>query len=89
MLSTNIPLLSLFLFALFTFAAFAQNAPNWSTKQTPFPKARQVKKTWSYRSAKANGNVTFPDPYFWMEKPYETDKEVQKFAADQQALTEK
>ncbi|PWN36823.1 prolyl oligopeptidase [Meira miltonrushii] len=89
MFALKLPLSSLLLFVLLTFVAFAQKAPNFSTKQTPFPKARQVSKTWSYRSAKAHGNVTYPDPYFWMERPYTTDKEVQQFAANQQAFTEK
>lgn len=89
MLSFSYPLSGLLLVVLFTFDAFAQKAPNFSTKQTPFPKARQVSKTWSYKSAKAHGNVTFPDRYFWMERPYATDKEVQQFAANQQAFTEK
>ncbi|PWN36836.1 alpha/beta-hydrolase [Meira miltonrushii] len=79
----------LLLLSLFVIDSFANKAPCWSTKDTPFPKARRVDKTWTYRSAKAHGNVTFPDPYFWLEQPYTTTKEVQEFAADQQALTEK
>lgn len=62
-------------------------------QQTPsahlpaFPKVHRVNKTWLYRSAKAKGNLTYSDPYFWLEGSKE-DKDVQQFIVDQTKTTE-
>lgn len=75
--------------AFFTVNILAQGSSNnWNTKQTPFPKAKRVSKTWTFRSAKAHGNVSISDPYFWLEKPFDSDKEVQQFAAEQKKFTD-
>ncbi|PWN36837.1 alpha/beta-hydrolase [Meira miltonrushii] len=70
------------------FVAGWNKLPYWSTKETPFPNVRRVNKTWSYRSAKANGNVTLKDPYFWLEEPIDTP-EVKQFIDSELSLTEK
>ncbi|PWN36813.1 alpha/beta-hydrolase [Meira miltonrushii] len=61
---------------------------SWNVKETPFPKVKRVNKTYSYRSARANGNVTIANPYAWLEKPYDSDDDVKQFTIDQQKLTE-
>lgn len=53
-----------------------------------YPKVRRVNKTWSFKSAKAKGNVTYADPYYWLEGDGE-NKEIQQFVSDQTNLTEK
>ena len=53
----------------------------WNIKQTPFPKAKRVSKTLSFRSAKAKGNVTLTDPYQWLQN--DDDPDTKKFIADQ------
>ncbi|MCO5589956.1 hypothetical protein L7F22_043925 [Adiantum nelumboides] len=52
-----------------------------------YPKAKRIDKKWSFRSAKANGNVTYDDPYFYFEGPT-NDTSVQKFISDQASLTD-
>lgn len=81
---------SLALIAILAFESrFAECKGNsWNVKKTPFPKVKRVSKTYSYRSAKANGNVTLADPYAWLEKPYDNDEEVKRFTLDQQELTD-
>lgn len=79
----------LFVFAaLIHFIAACNKPPFWSTKETPFPSVRRVNKTWSYRSAKANSNVTLLDPYFWLEESIETP-EAKQFIDSELSLTEK
>lgn len=58
----------------------------WNLKQNPFPKAKRVSKTLSFRSAKANGNVTLADPYQWLQN--DDDPDTKRFIADQKKLTE-
>ncbi|PWN36815.1 prolyl oligopeptidase [Meira miltonrushii] len=58
----------------------------WNIKQNPFPKAKRVSKTLSYRSAKAKGNVTLADPYQWLQN--DDDPDTKTFIADQKKLTE-
>jgi Prolyl oligopeptidase, N-terminal beta-propeller domain len=60
-------------FALATFiisveSANAPGAPFWNSKQTPYPSVKRGDKTFTYRSAKAKGNVTIADPYNALEK---------------------
>ncbi|PWN34996.1 alpha/beta-hydrolase [Meira miltonrushii] len=57
------------------------------TSLPAYPKVHRVDKTWSYRSAKAKGNVTYSDPYFWLEGS-KNDKDIKKFIADQTNTTE-
>ncbi|PWN33212.1 prolyl oligopeptidase [Meira miltonrushii] len=52
-----------------------------------YPKVHRVTKMWSYRSAKAKGNVTYSDPYFWLEGSSK-DKSIQQFITDQSKVTE-
>lgn len=61
-------------------------AVGWDPKQHPYPKVARGSKTWSYRSAKKGGNDTFPDPYFALEQPLDTDPGVIKFIGDQTKL---
>jgi len=56
-------------------------------KPPAYPKVHRVNKTWSYRSAKANVNVTYADPYYWLEGSSK-DKDIQQFVADQTKVTE-
>ncbi|PWN35003.1 prolyl oligopeptidase [Meira miltonrushii] len=66
--------------------AFVPGAPFWSPKQNPYPTVKQVPFTRTYRSANAKGNVTFNDPYTYLEATGSAD--VQKFINDQSKLTE-
>lgn len=52
-----------------------------------YPKVRRVNKTWSFQSAKSKSNVTFADPYFWLEASSQ-GKEIQQFVTDQTTITE-
>lgn len=67
-------------------AQAADTNPKTSTGLT-YPKVKRINKTWSYRSAKANSNVTYNDPYFWLEKASK-DKSVQEFISDQTNVTD-
>lgn len=58
-----------------------------SASQLVYPKVHRVDNTWSYPSAKANGNVTYSDPYFWLEGKA-SDKDIEQFVQDQNAITE-
>lgn len=80
--------LILFPLTLASCIAAGDGPPYWSTKETPFPSVRRVNKTWSYRSAKANGNVTLLDHYAWLEDSIDTP-EVQQFIDSELTLTEK
>jgi Prolyl oligopeptidase, N-terminal beta-propeller domain len=81
-------ILTLILLTLVSCFAASDVPPYWSTKETPFPSVRRVNKTWSYRCAKANGNVTLLDPYAWLEESIDTP-EVQQFIDNELGLTEK
>lgn len=64
------------------------SSPFWNPQQNRYPNAKRISKTYSYRSAKAKGNVTISDPYNWLEKDLTTDPDVIKFINDQTNLTE-
>lgn len=53
-----------------------------------YPKVKRVNKQWSFRSAKANGNLTYEDPYVWLEELQANNTSVQDFISDQSTLTE-
>lgn len=57
------------------------------TSQIVYPKVHRVNKTWSYESAKAKGNVTYSDPYFWLEGDA-SEQDIEQFVKDQNAVTE-
>jgi prolyl oligopeptidase PreP (S9A serine peptidase family) len=59
----------------------------YSGPKLVYPKVHQVNKTWSFRSAKANGNVTYFDPFYWLEGDSD-DTEIKKFISDQLNVTE-
>lgn len=65
----------------------AQGAPFWNPKQDKYPAVKRIQKTYTYRSARAKGNVTIQDPYNYLEKPV-TDADVKGFVADQSKLLE-
>ncbi|PWN35002.1 prolyl oligopeptidase [Meira miltonrushii] len=67
-------------------SANAPGAPFWNPKQNPYPSVKRVDKTFTYRSAKAKGNVTVADPYNWLEQPLATDAGVKGFVDDQTKL---
>lgn len=81
--STLLVLLAIFLINIRY--ADGQRSP-WNIKQNPFPKAKRVSKTLTYRSAKAKGNVTLADPYQWLQN--DDDPDTKSFIADQIRLTE-
>ena len=56
-------------------------------KPPKYPSVHRVNKTWSYRSAKAKGNVTYADPYYWLEATGK-NTEIQNFVSDQTKVTE-
>ncbi|PWN36822.1 uncharacterized protein FA14DRAFT_152244 [Meira miltonrushii] len=80
-------LIGLSILVIFVINVTAQTKPVWSTKQTPFQGAKRVSKTWTYQSAKAHGNVTYADPYVWMEDPIESNPDIQEFVNNQMQLT--
>lgn len=73
--------------------ALVTNAQNNGMKQVSivkpptYPKVHRVNKTWSYRSAKAKGNVTYSDPYYWLEATGK-NKDIEQFVDDQTKATE-
>lgn len=56
-------------------------------KPPKYPSVHRVNKTWSYRSAKAKGNVTYSDPYYWLEATGK-NTEIQNFVDAQANATE-
>ncbi|PWN31724.1 alpha/beta-hydrolase [Meira miltonrushii] len=80
-----------FAYSLVAFLIVAAKSQDNVVKKTSnslvYPKVHRVSKTWSYRSAKAKGNVTYADPYFWLEGSAK-EKDIQQFVADQTKLTE-
>ncbi|MCO5598619.1 hypothetical protein L7F22_052716 [Adiantum nelumboides] len=68
--------------------ASVPGAPFWNPKQNPYPNVKRVPFTRTYRSANAKGNVTFNDPYTYLESPIGTSVDVKKFVDDQSKLTE-
>lgn len=59
----------------------------YSGTKLVYPQVHQVNKTWSFKSAKANGNVTYNDPFYWLEGKLD-DPEIKKFITDQTNLTD-
>ncbi|PWN33216.1 prolyl oligopeptidase [Meira miltonrushii] len=60
---------------------------NSTATRIVYPKVHQVNKTWSYRSAKAKGNVSYADPYFWLEGDA-SNPGIQSFIKDQSKVTD-
>ncbi|PWN33213.1 alpha/beta-hydrolase [Meira miltonrushii] len=56
-------------------------------KSPTYPKVHRVNQTWSYQSANARGNITYSDPYFWLEATGK-NKEIEQFVDDQTNVTE-
>ncbi|PWN34995.1 alpha/beta-hydrolase [Meira miltonrushii] len=75
------------LIALVVWPIEGNNHKHPSARRLVYPPVRRVNQTWSYRSAKTNGNVTFDDPYYWLEGSND-DKDIQQFIADQSNVTE-
>ncbi|PWN33982.1 alpha/beta-hydrolase [Meira miltonrushii] len=73
-------------FCSITQAADAPSKP--SSSGLVYPKVKRVNKQWSFRSAKANGNVTYDDPYVWLEQPPANDTAIQQFLSNQASVTE-
>jgi len=69
-------------------AEVVKNQKAYSSPRLVYPKVHRVNKTWSFRSAKANGNVTYSDPYVWLEGD-SSEPDIQQFIKDQNTLTEK
>lgn len=60
---------------------------NWDPSKDTYPSVRRVDTTFSYRSAKANGDVTVADPYNWLEADTDTSANVKGFIEAQMKLS--
>jgi len=72
----NVFAFAIALVALVVLPSHGNDHKNPSTSKLEYPKVRRVNKTWSYKSAKAKGNVTYADPYYWLEGSVK-EKEIQ------------
>lgn len=75
-------------FASTATAMTVQNAPGWTTQPNPYPQARRDDQaSLTYKSA-ANGSVTVPEPYIWLEQPPSQSQETKDWVHAQAKLTQ-
>lgn len=80
-------LFNLFIFGQANRCSSSGTSNNWDPSKETYPNVRRENTTFSYRSAKANGNVTVADPYNYLEADMETSKDVKESIDEQMKLT--
>lgn len=61
---------------------------NFNLNAPSYPSVRRSNTTFTYASKTANGNVTVPDPYNWLEQNVNATAEIQEFLKQQTQLTQ-
>ena len=59
---------------------------HFNLTQPVYPSVRRANTTFTYTSKAANGNVTVPDPYNWLEQKINATVEIQTFLKQQTQL---
>ncbi|MCO5583337.1 hypothetical protein L7F22_037247 [Adiantum nelumboides] len=88
MLKYSFLLLTLsFTFGQAHYCSSAGTSNNWDPSKDTYPSVRRTDTAFSYRSARANGNVTVPDPYNYLEADMDRSTDVKDFIDAQMKLS--